>query len=310
MRLDVDGLRSRQPDAIQALMGACERAAKVSATKVGAGEFVQDITQDMAMMVLTRFLEVYDREREIEPFLHEMARRMGLSYYRRHSREVNASGVSEEYDILDHVAGDELDGEAERIEDEAEREARQAREILIQRIRAKAADSKAEPPITAPPSPATKKASRTSGAYRNSPRRLVRAKRREVQELVAIRKRIGLTQSQMAAALNLPSIRAIRSIEYGVVHGDLDVLLPAARALEAELRNTDDGDSILSNSGSELVRRWSRALGVAEGDVSGLAQHIGVNRVTVYRWSLDKTRPPAHLVAAINTMVEVICSER
>lgn len=315
MRLDVPALRRQDAAALAALNKTCKTCARIGASKVGALPFVNDIAQDMLIVVLTRWLDVADGERDVEPYLIEMARRMGLSYYRRHSREINASPDDGEHDLIGSMADEGPDAEAANLEQEVERQAAEALAALIARMREVRAGrgAAAAPDAPAAVRPSSLPAFVEASATRQEPACAVTAKQRRdrasrpaVRELVAVRKRLGLTQTQMARALGLTSINAIRSLEYGVVLGEPGKLLAGARELEGRMSASFNA----ALSGAALVCDWARRLGVSVDDPSGLAQHIGVHRTTIYRWRNDITQPPPHLVRLVNAIVEAIEESR
>lgn len=301
MKLPVEALAAREPRAIADLLRLCTQCARIGTSKVGAQEFTDDIAQEMTMFVLDRFLAQYDGERDVEPYLIEAGRRMGLSYYRKHSREVYVGAQEEGMDPLLKLADQDLIAEEQVLQGEIERRAASARAVLLSRIRAKASlpqRSKAAP-AQGEVRPERQKALPIDDA--TIAVRRARAARPEVRELVKLRKRIGLTQEEMALSLGM-SENSIRSLEYGVVASDPESILAKARALESRHRMAIDAQ----DSGAELIRHWCRRLGLNEDDHVELARQIGIHRSTAYRWSQQKTQPPPHQVRKLNAIVETL----
>lgn len=304
MKLDADALRRNDRAALAELMKVCSKCARIGTSKVGALGFADDIAQDMAMVVLEKFLPSYDGEREIEPFLIEMARRMGLSYYRRHSREPAVGERPDGADPITNLEDAGLIASAQAEEDEEDRAALAARNTLVARMRERAAARNARPAQARKPAPAKSRRRRRvpdSASERLHHVRQLRAMRPAVRELISLRHKMGLTQQQMALELNLTP-NAIRSLEYGVVRGNPEALLEKARALAAA--NASDFDA--SEPAAKLMLRWCRKLGLPADDMSGLSSVVGVHRSTLFRWRTERTQPQVSLLREINTVVETV----
>lgn len=314
VQLDVQALQARDASALAQLMEVCRSCARIGAYKAGAQAFSDDISQDLAMFVLEKFLPRYDPDRDVEPYLIESARRMGLAYLRRHSKEYLVGAREDGADPVALLVDQNARAEEQMAESEADRLVRQAKKILVERMRTyqerpvndqDARQSRGAAPTAAPrPAPAQKAvAPQTEQETRAEEARLARVNRPEVQELIRIRRRIGLTQEEMAKALGL-SDNSIRSIEYGVVAGEPKALVQLARKLEANYK-TIDADL----PGPALIQRWCKMLGLPEDDTVELSRRIGVHRSTLYRWSVEKTQPHPHRVRRLNAIVEVLADE-
>lgn len=313
MQLDVQALQSRDNTALAQLMEVCRTCARIGAHKAGAHAFADDIAQDLVMFVLERFLPRYDPKRDVEPYLIESARRMGLAYGRRHSKEYLVGAREEGVDPVALMVDQEIRAEERLVEDEVELMAGRAKEILIQRMRARNGASKPRPSMRTPAAPeparprrerpAAKPAPMSEAEARAEQARLARVARPAVQSLVQVRRRVGLTQEEMARALGL-SDNSIRSIEYGVVAGDPEGLLRKARELERRHKRID-----ADLPGPELIRRWCKMLRLNEGDTVELSRLIGVHRSTLYRWSVSETQPHPHRVRRLNAVVEALAED-
>jgi|GEM_PF-2258239 len=337
MQLDVDALIARDPAVLREVYEVCRTCARVGAYASGARGFADDITQDLMQLILGDWLRSYDRERDIEPFLKECARRMGKAYLRRHSREVLAPPSFGDEDGWDPMSLVEAEGERVEelaLEDEEDRLAQEARETLKARLRARRAaaeaasaeddqETRAAIRVTVavtsegPPAAPVRRTRATAGARcldreppsdsapavrpgPSDPMRDVRRKRPAVQQLQAVRKRLGLTQAEMARALGLLD-NSIRSIEYGVVAGEPETLLRQALELEKRYKQID-----ADLPGDALIKRWCTELGIAEGDTIELANVLGLHRSTIFRWSKGKTQPAPHKVRLLNGIVEAL----
>lgn len=140
MRLDVDGIRAGKNEAIESLHRTCRECARIGASKVGAQMFVDDITQEMVLHVLTRFIHVYDPTRDAEPYLIDVATKMGSGMRRKTWREETA-GVSEDSheDTLPHIVDQSDSAEVQLEQEEQDARAAAARKELLARITAKRA---------------------------------------------------------------------------------------------------------------------------------------------------------------------------
>lgn len=129
MLLDVAGIKAGRPDAIEAMHRACRSCARIGASKVGAQMFVDDIVQEMALHILTRFIHVYDPARDAEPYLIDVATKMGSGMRRKTWRE-ETSGVSE--DNVEDSLPCVVDG-AEAIDQQIESDEEDARAAIARR---------------------------------------------------------------------------------------------------------------------------------------------------------------------------------
>lgn len=312
MKLDREALERRESEALQGLMKLCAHCARIGSHKVGARMFEDDIAQDMTMLVLDRFIHEYDGERDVEPFLVEVARRMALSYQRRHSREVVLGGLPDgDRNVIEEHPDDTIDIERDIDAGVTRDRAAEARRILVERIRQRATEpgQNAEGPASdAPadwytvklPRPTAEKELSTAQAER---KRL--AGRGVVKELVRLRKGMGLTQVEMAAALGV-SANTLRSIEYGAAKGNPEELVLQARSLTAS-------QGTVTPAGGEavaMIEGWMRRLGLHEDDTTGLAERIGVHRATLFRWRTGRTEPPGPRLRRINALVDVLVERR
>ena len=315
MQLDVLALQSRDTTALAQLMEVCRTCARIGAHKAGAHAFADDIAQDLVMFVLEKFLPRYDPGRDVEPYLVETARRMGLAYGRRHNKEYLVGGHDAGIDPVTLMADEEARAEERLAEDEVELMAGKAKEILIQRMRSRTGASKRveDKKLVPAPLPAREQRQAARQAPSSTPMseaearaeqaRLARVDRPSVQELISVRRRIGLTQEEMARALRL-SDNSIRSIEYGVVAGEPEKLLRKAQELERRYKRID-----ADLPGPDLIRKWCKMLGLNEGDTVELSREIGVHRSTLYRWSVQETQPHPHRVRRLHAVVEALAED-
>lgn len=298
MQLDIAALQRRDGRAMAELLELCRKCARIGSNKAGALSFSDDIAQDMVMFVLDRFLAVYDGERDVEPFLIEVGRRMGLSYYRRHSREVIVGEREDGADPLLALEDASLIADEQLQEDEEAKRAADAKAILVARVRARRS---AVTSVKPKPRPRPPRAMTDACAERRHHVRHARSFRPAVRQIVALRKRMGLTQQQMSLALGLTP-NAIRSLEYGIVDGQPEKLLVRAQELAArEAAMFDPGMGV-----HDLLARWCQRLRLSSDDVSGLASRIGVHRSTLFRWRTGRTQPLVSDLRSINAIVDAV----
>lgn len=300
MQLDVVGLRNNDPVAMKQLLADCRACALRVSGKVGAQSFADDIAQDMAMVVLTSFLNHYEPGREVQPFLCEMARRMGLKYYNRHSREYLQG--DDNFDV--EAEDDETNVELQNQRDADEARSVSARSALMEQMaRAKA---QAEIAASSPPPVLPDRPRELDRPVRSAAREAViqqqreRAARPEVVELSRIRNELGYTQIEMSRALGMDSDNKVRTIEYGVIYGDMDVLLEQAR----ELLSIHRGELSATAPVSQHITRWMKKLDLEPDDFDGLSRMIGVHRTTLYRWRNGKTQPAPRVIRQMDAIVD------
>ena len=286
MRLDVQAVSSGDRTAIAAVTDVCGRIAKAVARKFRVPDFADDLAQELTIIVVQRLPAVYDGQSEIEPFVWEAARRLTLAYLRRSTREQTREDAEGE------------EGWQARIPDEASptadawaagmidaEQAQRAKAELIQRIRTRAKSGAGAPRDRA----AGKERWYADRAYR------------PVRRVWDVRRRLGWTQRQMAAALHVPLNRFRQAEQAGEIPPEWQ--RAGADLLEKHHR-------LPVGEGPDLVRRWTRLLGLKPGDVVGLAQQIGVHRSTVFRWNTGRSHPPGHVVLKIEAIVQAVLEVR
>jgi len=322
MKLQVEQLRTGNAAAIRELHALCVRCAKIGARKVGAGEFEEDIAQDMVMAVLQSFLDRYDGVSGVDSFLIEMARRMGLSYWRRHSREISALPKHEDDGDPINLAPDpdEVPIEEQAAEAISIAEANDARAQLIERIRATATNvehhgdastNEASDECTVEPEGEQHPEDEASPSARLARIRWYRINLRRVQRprpkhtentLIQCRKDTGLSQSALAAALDM-SVIQLRKAE------QLETLPKRLKERVAEVWAAA-GKGMSEMDGPRCVERWCHQLGIDADRTTELAEQIGVHRATVYRWRTGKSHPPVYLKRKLDVMVSVLAERR
>lgn len=295
--LDVAALRAHDPRAMRELDALCRKCARVGAAKVSAHEFIDDIVQEMMLMVLGKFVGVYDGVSEVDAFLVKTARLMGLGFLRKHSKEVLVSvrDGDERADILHEHADESAQPLDEALDDRVTREqAVAAKQRLIDRIREKQA---AQAPIAA--AKARPAAIRPAGSNWESGNRFRASKETPLR---LARHTIGLTQSELADELAV-SVTTLRRLESEPAI-PRDIKKRMAKLLKDE-RLADPANK----AGTRRINKWAKRLGIDPGDTVALADEIGVHRATVFRWKTGKSVPPPHIVRRVDAIVSVV-SER
>lgn len=289
-------------------MALCRECSRIGTSKAGAREFADDVMQDMALHVLGRFIDVYDAERDPRPYLIEVARRLGLGYLRRHSKEVIYGKQDDAYDPFDALLAEDMEVERRLEQDEADMRALQAKETLLARMRERAA-GKPAPAVPSPPeAPVVRPRPSRPPDMHADPVRQRRRQRPEVREIERIRRRIGYTHEQLAAAIDMaPS--AIRTLCYGAVDGDPEEILRRVRGVEATHGVFDATVPI----GQRLIE-WCEKLGINHGEQddwpSRLTEEIGVHRSTMFRWRSRNVQPAPHIMRAMDALVDALAQSK
>jgi transcriptional regulator with XRE-family HTH domain/DNA-directed RNA polymerase specialized sigma24 family protein len=315
MELDVQALQARDPAAVAGLWRQCRDAAVKASFRTGGREFVDDVAQEMVMVVLNAFLPNYEPGREIGPYLYEMARRMGLRFYRKHSSEVlfttlaasTPDGMVDFDQLIPDQEGE--DTESNILKAEATKSALDARARLIARMRAveaMASDMPAAGAEEQSPSAAGKGQGRAPRRARTPLIDLAKAERRAqlaarpaVVKLRALRMRLGYTQPQFSKILGMQE-NYVRILEGGLIVGQPKELLEAAEGIVASDRL--EGAEFCTMI--QLLNRWCLQLGLAEDDHMQLGRMLDIHRTTLYRWRNEKTRPDAASIMRIALIVE------
>lgn len=315
MELDVQALQARDPAAVADLWRLCRDAAARASFRTGGREFVEDVAQEMVMVVLNAFLPNYEPGREIGPYLYEMARRMGLRFYRKHSSEVLFStlaastpdGMVDFDQLIPDQEGE--DTESQILKAEAARCALDARTRLIARMRAVEATASARPYAEKQEAtPTAAKAVQTRSQRRvktplidlaKAERRAELAARPAVVKLRALRMRLGYTQPQFSKILGMQE-NYVRILEGGAIVGNPKELLEAAEGIVA----SDRLEGAEFSTMVQLLNRWCLQLGLAEDDHMQLGRMLDIHRTTLYRWRNEKTRPDAASIMRIALVVE------
>jgi len=313
MELDVEALRERRPEAIAELWKACRDAAIKASHRSGAREFAEDIAQEMVMVILTAFLPNYEPGREIGPYLFEMARRMGLRLYRKHSSEVlfttlasaSPDGMVDFESLV--PSGEDEDSESNLLRAEQLQSAMSAKAKLFARMKEVQATS---PEPTKPKVATTAERRARKRKVKEEPffpvidlaraeKRAHLASRPEVEELRELRVRLGYTQPQLSRLLGKPE-NYVRTLEGGLIVGRPHELLAAARSLAPAVESTGQESAPMY----ELLSGWCSRLGLDPDDHMQLGKMLSIHRTTLYRWRNEKTRPDPVAIAKIRVLVE------
>jgi len=286
MKLDVEGLRQNDPDAIRALHEACVRYARMGARRMMMGDFADDIAQDMFLkMVSANFLDEYDPEQDVDGWMVAYAKRaaMGMARTLRWHREVQSDRLEME-PAADAGLEEQLDEAA------LERRANAAKRALREQASASS------------PHPKARRQEQKDRIERWQ--RTMRA-RPVVSEIVTKLARLGLTQQQAAKLLGMPT-HHLRAVLYGRVSGKPHVILKQLAEFEAK-ENASGG--IVESATVPITQQMARwrdrlRLGQAPGWHLTLAEALGIHRSTVYRWNTGKSQPAPWLVRLLDTCVE------
>lgn len=297
MKLDPAGIRSGDSKAMFDLIQVCKKAARIGAKRANSFSFAEDVGQDLVMLVLNKWLDHYNPELDVEPFLVESARRMSLKYRRASDRELHVgldvTSDSEDGTALTRASQDEVDGLATAIDDQLEALSRQARDILVQRLRDRdRASAKPESSATLKAASDGRVGVRDDAGESPDRRRAARrerAARSSVQEIIQIRKQLRLGQAAMAKGMGV-SVEVLRRVESGLVEGDAERLAARARAMLQGHGGSSEADVI---EGEAFYLGLCKMLQVQPDNVVLVSKLLGVHRTTIFRWRTGRTIPLA-----------------
>jgi DNA-binding XRE family transcriptional regulator len=325
MKLDPDGIRARDTKAMYDLVQVCKKAARIGTKRAAAMSFAEDVGQDLVMLVMTKWIDHYNPDRDVEPFLVESARRMALSYMRASNREIHmAHEKFSEYGENSWPGGSvhegsisgtsELEGAdvlSNALEDELDVQSKQARIILIQRLRERDRMNVDRNKLSeAPPTESVPNIGSTTEsvvADRRRESRRAKIERSSVQEIIRTRKELRLNQSDMAQRLGI-SLERLRRIESGMVEGNAEVLAIKARTIKQEQAMI--GDSTSKNDGEKFYLGLCDMLKVQPENVVLVSKLLGVHRTTIFRWRTGRTIPLAAVTQHFNNLAEQMVKEK
>lgn len=293
MKLDVEGIRRNDPVAMSEFYKLCKRSARIGASKVGAGEYVDDITQDMAMWIIDNFLPKYDPENDVDAYLIRVGEYMGRSHSRRGRREIQTGAPGLDQNSAFDTLEDESIANAALVEQEQiEDRAANARKILFAKIRQKKAErdvqrerdiekSKIPPPEVERVDPFPSSATAPQ-----------------------LKDQVGFTFKQISEKLQQP---------VGVVRASLREGEGSNEIVEAvkELRDTASFDA--TTPVWKRMRHWCELLGISQEQPHWhveLGDLLEVHRVTMYRWRYGKTQPLPHMMRALDVYITELATAR
>jgi len=294
VKLDVERLRRNEPEAIKSLYTACRQYAKAGASRMGAGDFADDIAQDMFLHITARLLDAYDPERDIDGWMMTYAQRATQAMKRKHRwhREFHSEG-------LETLSAADDDVEAQLEQEEDARRAAEALEELNRRARrAGFGDAQEQRSGTTPVQTDAKLHSKQRVARWQHKMR----SRPDVRELEARSRHLGLTHPQLAALCGV-SLHHLRGVLYGRIKGTPQAFLDKLDAFEAQ-QESATGAAVMPIQ--QKMKRWCQRLrlGNDPGWYLTLGEALGIHRATVYRWRNGLSQPQPYVVRFLDACVE------
>jgi len=261
---------------------------------MGAGDFADDISQEMFLHIMTGFLESYDPERDVDGWMMTYAQRAAQAMKRKHRwhREFQSEG-------LETLSAADDDVEQQLEEEEEVRQAAKALEELNRRARRAG--------FGPPPSRDVNAAQEQDDTQQRAQSRLERWQhkmrtRPVVHELKACARRLGLTQYQLATLFGV-TLNHLRGILYGRIAGTPEAFLKKLKALEGKHAQANGAVMMPIQRKMECWRDRLR-LGRDPGWYLTLGEALGVHRATVYRWKNGLSQPLPHVVRFLDTCIE------
>lgn len=129
----------------------------------------------------------------------------------------------------------------------------------------------------------------------------------EHQELVSIRKMLGMSQARFAEELGI-GVPRLASYEYGRAESIPEWVMQAARDLRANSGSTQESarKRYEQLEMPQIIEEWARSLNVPYEDNSRLAALLGTTVPTLTRWKNRKTRPSLQSLLFHEQMVEQV----
>lgn len=286
MKIDVSGIRRRDPSALNALMLAVKRSARIGSNKAGADSIADDVAQEVFMLFLNNLIERFDEEYNVEPLLVETSRRVALSLLRK-NREIFMEDTPElpEDRMGDINTHNGFDSSPVSFIDQ-----QRAMQALRMKFPGIVVAERQKEKVDA--STFVKKRAQTERELSPSCARL-----RE------IRVSLGLTQESFSSQLGIPNATLL-SYEYmRTPNVPGDIMDRAEEIFIQERTVAKRNNALAERSMKEYVAEWAEMLSIDPQDFKTIADIIGVAKSTVHRWMEGEMRPrPRELNGYISTV--------
>lgn len=289
MIVDRDALRNQDPTAIAELQQIVQRIAKQEARRYRASAHADDIAQEVLLdtMKIVKHKRDDEDELHIEGFIRKAARNRAISCLRARRRLHSVDGDYE----FDAGADTSANTPLEAIE--SREAARAVKKAMATRPEVRRRANPAPVPVVETPA-----AQKEVPAILGDPP--------TGEEIRKLRRMFGMTQKQFSKMLGL-SVHTLRNYEYKVVLKIPAKVVKSARNAEARGHATG---YLAPPPFLTLARGWMRDLGIKPRDYAGLANYLGFNRSTVWRWFNEDVTPSREVITKVTVLIEEIVRQR
>lgn len=274
MRLNIKDVLRGEPMAMNSLMAAVKKSARIGSRKAGAESIEDDVAQEVAMLFLDGLIHKFDESYNVEPILIEASRRVALSLMRK-NREILVEDTPEllEDDFNAINARNSIDGNPVSILDQ--QKALQAIKIKSPGVVCEARQNpKADP---------------TAMVKTRKPSERVLSE--SCARLREIRKGLGMPQESFSSQLGIPTATLL-SYEYGRTPNVPERILARAEEIyKRELSVAKRNQAQATRPMKDIVNEWADMLKIDPNDYKTIAEIVGVAKSTIHRWVDGEMRP-------------------
>lgn len=274
MKIDVKGIRKREPQALEALMSAVRRSARIGCNKAGGESIEDDVAQEVFMLFLDRMIDKFDEDYNAEPLLIETSRRVALSLMRK-NREIFLEDTpdlpSDSINDINTHNGLEPNPVSSLDQQKA-----------LQTIKMKF------PGVIAGE---REKEKANAALLVKKRKRVQRTLSKSCARLREIRIDLGKSQEDFSSLLGIPTATLL-SYEYGRTPNVPESTMERAEEVYKQehtvaKRNKAQAERPMR----EIVAEWANLLNIDPNDFKTIAEIVGVAKSTVHRWVDGEMRP-------------------
>jgi DNA-directed RNA polymerase specialized sigma24 family protein/predicted transcriptional regulator len=317
LKLDINGIHSRQPAALRQLLTAVKRSAHIACLKLGAESWEEDVAQEVYMLFIEKLIHRFDQAYNAEPYLIEISRFTAMTWMRRNNKEISFAEIfgpnHDETSLLNETqndinvsnrkifSGNLLDSENPVDGIDQRKSLELAKTMLTRKIQR--TNNRVLPNLQSP-SLSLSSEKKLEGGDASTFIRQTNAKRIELGEhamrLSEIRQNLGCSLEKFASLLQISNARLSTYI-YG-----RNQFLPDKRASHREIMQRaedlaergkdliDDYKKFEKHSMKEWIQKWAKQIGVKPEEHVPISEVARVHPTTVWRWVKGEMTPPLH----------------
>lgn len=290
MKLDIQGIKNREKEALKILYEAVVKSAQIGTNKIGAEHIKEDVSQEVFILFIDKLIDRFDEQYEAEPWLIRVSQLVAHSMLRKGKDGVNedieAFSLEEISVISERNSTSLTEDEIPLLPREQERAMEKIRESM------KKAGSGFPGVVTSKARDYPKQAPAQVLAASKQ-----RKKQRELSPTCArlreIRLDLGMTQEAFSDQLGIPTTTLL-SYEYGRTPTVRDELMKRAEEIFKEQKEFVRYNKTQSNRPmAEILQEWCDTLSIdfVPEQYGALADALGVDKSTLHRWVNNEMRP-------------------